>query len=141
MKDSVHLLKIILTIGALEFFGPALRDSDISHLQNPAWPGHAKVHMMWFIGFLFFSGIAQVYLIWFRKPADPALVLGWQLCNLLAFWSAVLLAPLYGGAVIDGFYHTQILGINENILAFTIFGLVWIAGAIVFKMQKRANHA
>jgi hypothetical protein len=131
-----RILNIVLTLGALEFFGPALRDSDVSHLQNPLWPGHAKVHMMWFISYLLFSGIAQIYLIWFRKPSDPALVLGWQLCNLLAFWSAVILAPLYGGAVVDGVYHTQILGINENILAFTLLGIVWLVGLVLFLRSR-----
>jgi hypothetical protein len=131
-----RILNIVLTLGALEFFGPALRDSDVSHLQNPLWPGHAKVHMMWFISYLLFSGIAQIYLIWFRKPSDPALVLGWQLCNLLAFWSAVILAPLYGGAVVDRMYHAQILGINENILAFTLLGIVWIVGLVLFLRSR-----
>lgn len=139
---QTRMLNIVLTLGALEFFGPALRDSDVSHLQNPSWPGHAKVHMMWFIAYLFFSGVAQVYLIWFRKPSDPALVLGWQLSNLLAFWSAVILAPVYGGAVVDGVYHAQILGINENILAFTLLGIVWLIGLILFLRSRGVrSHA
>ncbi|MCE9598285.1 MAG: hypothetical protein K8S54_09990 [Spirochaetia bacterium] len=140
-QSTIRILKIVLTIGAMEFFGPAIRDSDVSHLQNPAWPGHAKVHMMWFIAYLFFSGTAQIYLIWFRKPSDPGLALGWQLCNLLAFWSAVVLAPFYGGAVIDGVYHTQILGINENILAFSLFTIVWIIALSLFTKLRKAGHA
>ncbi len=140
-RDTLRLfLNIILTIGALEFFGPALRDSDASHLQNPHWPGHAKVHMMWFIGYLFFSGVAQIYLIWLRKREDYPLVLGWQLCNLLGFWTAVLTAPLYSGAVVDPQYHMQILGINENLVAFTFFTVVWLCAGGVYAALTRQDR-
>ena len=141
MNEKLFLpVRILLTLGAAEFFGPALRDSGVSHLQNPEWPGHSKVHMMWFIAYLFASGLSQIYLIWFRRPLDHgnlSIAFIWQFCNLFAFWSAVFLAPVYGGAVIDGKYHTQILGINENILAFSIFSLLWLTGLVVFRMRSR----
>jgi hypothetical protein len=84
----------------------------ITNLQNPDWPGHAKVHMMWFIAYLAYTGFIQIYLIWFKMDKDYPLILGWQLANLCAFWSAVVLAPFYGGAVIDGKYHVEIFGIK-----------------------------
>ena len=31
------------------------------------WVGHARVHLVWLLGFMFFSGVANVYLIWFRR--------------------------------------------------------------------------
>ncbi|MBL8032467.1 MAG: hypothetical protein JNJ69_02115 [Leptospiraceae bacterium] len=120
---KLTIVKILLTLTAIEFFGPALRDIDVSHLQNPEWPGHARVHMMWLISYMVTSGIANIYLVWFRKPFELRnlyLSFGWQTCNLMAFWSAVIFSPLYKGAVIDGKYHVEIMGINENILAFTL---------------------
>lgn len=120
---KLKIVKILLTLTAIEFFGPALRDIDVSHLQNPEWPGHARVHMMWLISYMVTSGIANIYLVWFRKPFELRnlyLSFGWQTCNLMAFWSAVIFSPLYKGAVIDGKYHVEIMGINENILAFTL---------------------
>jgi len=122
-KKQLRIVQILLTLTAVEFFGPAIRDIDVSHLQNPEWPGHARVHMMWLISYMVTSGMANIYLIWFRKPfalQNLYLAFGWQTCNLAAFWSAVVFSPLYKGAVIDGKYHVEIFGINENILAFTL---------------------
>ena len=137
-KKQLRIVQVLLTLTAFEFFGPALRDIDISHLQNPTWPGHARVHMMWLISYMVTSGLANVYLIWFRKPFTPQnlyLAFGWQTCNLAAFWSAVVFSPLYNGAVIDGTYHVQILGINENILAFTVLSTLTAASFAYFHFR------
>jgi len=133
-ERKLLLVKILLTLAALEFFGPALRDANESHLTNATWPGHARLHMMWFIAYFIASGILNVYLIWFRRTPvleNLYLTFGWQTGNLIAFWAAAILAPLYGGAVIDGQYHTEIFGINENYVAFTALGLL-IAGAFAY---------
>lgn len=122
-NKKIRIVQILLTLTAIEFFGPALRDAGESHLTNAAWPGHARVHMMWLIAYMVTSGLANIYLIWLRKPfslQNLYLSFGWQTCNLAAFWLAVILSPAYGGAVIDGVYHVEIMGINENILAFTL---------------------
>lgn len=45
--------RLVLTfIGAILFFGPFLRDANASHLLNPTWPGHARLHFMWAIAFM-----------------------------------------------------------------------------------------
>jgi len=137
--SKLQTLKWTLTLSSMEFFGPALRDSDISHLQNPDWPGHAKLHMMWFIAYLAYTGFIQIYLIWFKKDKDYSLILGWQLSNICAFWSAVILAPFYGGAVIDGKYHVEIFGINENIVAFTLFSSLWLFSLYIYKTIPKSE--
>lgn len=143
-KDKkIRIVQILLTLTALEFFGPALRDAGESHLTNAAWPGHARVHMMWLIAYMVTSGMANVYLIWFRRPFQLQslyLAFGWQACNLAAFWAAVILSPAYGGAVIDGVYHTEILGINENILAFTLLSSLTALAFAYFHFHAAPRH-
>ena len=103
--------QILLTISAFEFFGPIFRDYSPSHAFNPDWPGHARVHLVWLLGFMFFSGLANLYLIWFRRPRDVRdlwLSIAWQACNLGGFWIAYLLASSYGGLIVVEGIHTTI---------------------------------
>ncbi|UCE84873.1 MAG: hypothetical protein JSU66_10990 [Deltaproteobacteria bacterium] len=123
-------VKIPLTITALEFFGPVLRDYHPSHAFNPDWVGHARVHLVWLLGFMFLSGVANLYLIWFRRPFELRnlwLSAGWQSCNLGGFWIAYLLAPHYDGAITVPHIHTQVFGIDENVFAFSVLSLAMIA--------------
>src|SRR2546423_10906747 len=62
--------RALLTITCIEFFGPIGRDTNWTHLLNPTWPGHARIHLVWFLALIFFSGLANLYLIWFRRPRD-----------------------------------------------------------------------
>src|SRR5690242_5559906 len=123
-------IRILLTICAFEFFGPILRDANASHLLNPAWPGHARVHLVWLLGFMFFSGIANLYLIWWRRPRDRRdlwLSAAWQCCNLGGFWAAYVLEHAYGGQIAVPGEHTHVFGIDENVFVFLVLSTVMLA--------------
>jgi len=130
-------VQILLTLGCLEFFGPMLKDTGASHLMNEEWVGHARIHLGWLLGFLFFSGLANLYLIWFRQPKikDNLKVAAlWQGMHLAGFWSAILLAPVYGGQLIDDRYHTYILGIEENGFVFGVLTIILLTA--IFFLRK-----
>jgi hypothetical protein len=121
------LTKLLLTITCFEFFGPIARDTNWTHLLNPAWPGHARIHLVWFLALIFLSGLANLYLVWFRRPDDLRnlwLSVYWQGANLASFWIACLLSPLYGGQITLPDTHMLILGIDENVVVFTLLSLV-----------------
>ena len=126
-------LRIALTITALEFFGPAVRDTGASHLLHPDWVGHARIHLAWLLGFMVLSGLANLYFIWGRRPVMESLRLSalWQSCNLGGFWIAVFFDPFYDGEITVPGVHTHIFGYDENVFAFTVFtvimGGVWLA--------------
>ena len=63
LPKHFRTVQILLTIGCIEFFGPMIKDSGASHLMNDEWVGHARVHLAWLLGFMFFSGIANLYLV------------------------------------------------------------------------------
>ena len=141
MPRPVHpplAVKVLLTIAAFEFFGPWGRDFSASHAFNPTWDGHARVHLVWLLGFMGFSGIANLYLIWWRRPADARdlwLSAAWQACNLGGFWLAYALAPIYGGLITVPGIHVHVLGVDENVFVFSVLSavlglavlLLWVA--------------
>jgi len=133
-------VRILLTIVAFEFFGPILRDSNASHALNPTWVGHARVHLVWLLAFMFFSGIANLYLVWFRRPVDVRdlwLSAAWQSCNLGGFWVAYVLCPLYDGAITVPGIHTHVLGMDENVFVFLVLSVVM---AVALVLLQRAGQ-
>ena len=133
--------RILLTTTALEFFGPILRDFNRTHVLNPDWVGHARLHLVWLLGFMFFSGVANLYLIWFRRPFEVRnlwLSVAWQASDLGGFWVAVVLVPVYGGVITLPDTHIKILGFDENVFVFTVLTLL-LAGAMALLRGVRAN--
>lgn len=117
----------LTVIAVILFFGPLLRDANASHLLNPTWPGHARLHFMWALTFMFGSGLVNLYYLWRRPPDLSVLRLCalWQATSLLGgFWTAVLLADLYGGTIRDPEHHLELLGVNENLLVFGALALL-----------------
>ena len=115
------------------------KDSGASHLMNDEWVGHARVHLAWLLGFMFFSGIANLYLVWFRKPEikdNLKVVALWQAVHLAGFWSATFFVPHYHGQMVDLRYHTFILGVEENVFVFTILTIVLLAAIYFLRKIK-----
>ena len=122
-------VQILLTIGCFEFFGPMVKDTGASHLLNTEWVGHARIHLAWLLGFMFFSGLANLYLIWMKKPKSTSnlyMSVLWQGAHLAGFWSALIFSPLYDGQLVDHRYHTFILGIEENAFVFGVLTIIFL---------------
>ena len=135
-RGAVRTVQVLLTIMSFEFFGPILRDYSPSHAFNPTWVGHARVHLVWLLGFMFFSGLANLYLIWFRRPHEVRnlwLSVMWQGCNLGGFWVAYVLAPFYQGQITVPGIHTHILGFDENVFVFGVLTVVLITAQLVLR--------
>lgn len=138
--QKMRIARVVLTlIAVVLFMGPLIRDSNPSHLTNVTWPGHARLHFMWAISFMFFSGIANLYYLWIGRPLELATLYlcgTWQACSLLGgFWFAVVTADLYGGTIRDPQYHAMILGINENVFIFGTLALM-LVGVLLFLRLK-----
>jgi hypothetical protein len=122
-------IRILLSVTALEFFGPIARDFHPSHALNPDWVGHARVHLVWLLGFMGLSGVACLYLVWFRRPFEIRnlwLSAAWQSCNLGGFWIAYLLAPVYDGEITVRGIHTQLFGFDENVFVFAVLSALML---------------
>ncbi len=92
------------------------------------------------------SGIANVYLIWFRKPRDERdlwLSAAWQCCNLGGFWVAYVLNDHYHGAITVPGIHTHVFGIDENVFAFSVLSCIMVAALVMLKQpdNEEVDHA
>lgn len=144
-RNRLDGVRALLTVGAFEFFGPALRDAGSSHATNPTWVGHARLHMVWTIVLLVSLGVLDLVLVFRsrgtdREQDDLRLAGAIQLANLVAFWTAWVAAPLYGGAIVIE-QHTQVFGINENTLTFLVLSVVFTATVSLFAVRTRQHGA
>jgi hypothetical protein len=131
-RAAVRTARVLLTVSSFEFFGPILRDYSPSHAFNPTWTGHARVHLVWLLGFMFFSGLANLYLIWFRRPREVRnlwLSALWQGCNLGGFWVAYVLAPSYAGEITVPGIHTHVFGVDENVFVFSVLSVILLVAS------------
>jgi len=138
LEKGIRLVKILLTIGALEFFGPILRDTNVSHLLNPEWVGHARFHLMWNISLWGCLGLYSIFLLWISKSTNIETlyhILLLQFLNSIAFWSSVALGDFYGADVFDEKIHVGILNINENVFVFTCLTLLTLVNFFLIKFK------
>lgn len=134
------LVRVLLTVCAIEFLGPWLRDFSDSHVFNPSWVGHARLHMMWLLGFFLFSGIGVLWLVWGPRPQrlvylDAACM--WIAANFLGFWGAVATTGVYGGLVVVPGLHYFIFGIEENVFVFGVLSSIFLVALAVLHLVVR----
>ncbi|MEM8771357.1 MAG: DUF6640 family protein [Pseudomonadota bacterium] len=98
---------------------PAIADINESHLLNPSWSAHARVHEAWLLSFGAAMAMLSLYLVWIRDALILPSVIG--LSFVAGFWIAYLTAPLYGGALVDeNGVETRILGLEANVFTFAV---------------------
>ena len=116
--------------------GPLLIDVGITHLQNPDWDAHARVHEVWRLSTNTFIAFLGLYLIWIIQKELLAAIL--SLCLLLGFWVSVLLMPFYDGLAIgQGVNELEPFGIPLNIISFAAVSIIQIAGLILMKYNNQ----
>ena len=130
---SKYLTSIALISAGL---GPLLIDVGITHLLNPDWDAHARVHEVWRLSSHSFIAFLGLYLIWIMQKEVLAALL--SLCLLLGFWVSVFLMPFYDGlAVGQGVDELEPFGVPLNIISFAVVSIVQIAGLILMKNNNQ----
>lgn len=116
--------------------GPLLIDVGITHLLNPDWDAHARVHEAWRLLTNSFIAFLGLYLIWIMQKELLAALL--SLCLLLGFWVSVFLMPFYDGlAVGQGVDELEPFGVPLNIISFAVVSIIQIAGLILMKQNNQ----
>jgi len=112
--------------------GPLSIDVGITHLLNPDWDAHARVHEVWRLSTNSFIAFIGLYLIWIMQKELLAALL--SLCLLLGFWVSVFLMPFYDGlAVGQGVDELEPFGVPINIISFAVVSIIQIVGLIIMK--------
>ena len=130
--------RILITLATLLYgIAPLFADLNATHVLNPEWPPHSRVHMVWLLGTNFCIAALALWLLWFRAQQLLAAVLG--LCVMAGFWIAVATIPLYGGALSDARgIDTRILGIEANAFVFGIIVMLLGAGIAMGRSRNEA---
>ena len=110
--------KLMISIGVLMYavVVPIL-EINASHVFNPQWPEHARLHEVWQLVTNSALGAWCLNLAWARGDVRlPSLI---ALFVTGGFFAAYLLGPSYGGSMLhtDGTERT-LLGINVGVIGF-----------------------
>ena len=99
--------------------GPLLLDIGDTHLFNPDWDEHSRVHEVWRLATNFMIAFLGLYLIWKKNMYVIASLL--SLCMILGFMISVITMPFYNGlAVGNGIDELRPFGIPLNIFSFIV---------------------
>ena len=129
---SKYLTTICLLLGTIL---PLIVDTGHTHLLNPDWDAHSRVHEVWRLSTnIFIAGIG-LYLLWINNYSLlPALL---SLCIVLGFFSAIFTMSLYGGVPIgEGIDEPNPFGIPANIFVFLIIAIIQSI-SLIFIFQNR----
>ncbi|WP_188237810.1 hypothetical protein [Sphingopyxis sp. LK2115] len=100
MSANLLFRRILLTlsVSVLGVLVPYLEYGP-THVFNPDWPGHAKLHDVWQLATNSVFSAAAAYLAWTRPDLRMAARLG--LVAPIAFLAAYLTMDLYGGSMVN----------------------------------------
>jgi hypothetical protein len=99
--------------------GPLLLDIGDTHLFNPDWDEHSRVHEVWRLTTNFMIAFLGLYLMWKKNMYVIASLL--SLCMILGFMISVITMPFYNGlAVGNGIDELRPFGIPLNIFSFVV---------------------
>lgn len=123
------MFKKILLSASVATFGLLVPLLEIyeTHVFNPLWPAHARLHEVWQLGTNIAIAILCLWLAWHRSDLRSAAALG--LTVVAGFLGAFLLGPTYGGSMkhADG---TEIIlaGVNAAVIVMLVAAAIlgWI---------------
>ena len=99
--------------------GPLLLDIGDTHLFNPDWDEHSRVHEVWRLATNFMIAFLGLYLIWKKNMHSIASLL--SLCMILGFMISVITMPFYKGLAVGiGMDELRPFNIPLNILSFIV---------------------
>ena len=129
---SKYLTTICLLLGTIL---PLIVDTGHTHLLNPDWDAHSRVHEVWRLSTNIFVAGIGLYLLWISNYSLlPALL---SLCIVLGFFSAIFTMSLYGGVPIgEGIDEPNPFGIPANIFVFLIIAIIQSI-SLIFIFQNR----
>jgi uncharacterized membrane protein len=113
---------------------PVLEIND-THVFNPDWTPHAKIHEVWQLITNFTIGIFCLWLVWVKNELKTSILLSMLVIG--GFLLAYSLQNFYGGSMkyLDGSEKT-ILGINIGVLGFGLAFILLLAISKSFKAKE-----
>ncbi len=118
--------KLLLTFGILIYaLGVPILEINSTHVFNPYWTSHARIHEVWQLITNSGIGIFCLWIVWYKQKIIVPCILGLFITG--GFLLAFILQDFYGGSMkyLDGSEKT-LLGLNVGILGFGIVFLMFL---------------
>ena len=132
MPKSAAVGRVLMTFCTVGYgFLPPFVDLGRTHVQHPDWTPHSRMHMVWLLATNFGVSVLALYLLWLHSARAT---LGVRLAGLLGvcvyggFLLAAATAPLYGGSLSDRGGVPPLMGMDVNLLVFSLSLLILLAG-------------
>lgn len=128
--------RLLVTVGIAfyAFAVPAL-EINATHVFNPDWPSHARLHEVWQLAANTLIGLFCLWLVWIKKELIIPSIL--TFCITGGFLFSYVMRGSYGGSMLhsDGSEAT-VLGINLGVFG---FGLAIILAVLALALSLRTR--
>lgn len=139
-SKSVLIGRVLMTLATL-IYGvlPPFVDLTETHVFHPEWTPHSRLHMVWLLGTNSAIAFLALYFLWFHKVNRAfgvrlAGILG--LCVFGGFWLSATSTSLYGGSLSDKGGVPPILGMDANILIFSLALFILLTGWFLARLRS-----
>jgi hypothetical protein len=126
--------KLIITLGALLYgLGVPLLEINSTHVFNPQWEAHARLHEVWQLATNSALALLSLWLAWRRNNIRLPSILAMLVTG--GFLLAYLVRQGYGGSMVlsDG-SEKMLFGLNLGAFA---FGLVFLLSLLALFLSRR----
>lgn len=135
IKKTAITFSVILYAFVVPFL-----DINETHVWNPDWTPHARIHEVWQLVTNSSIGVLCLWLVWYKKEVLLSTLL--SLIVMGGFLLAFFLKDGYGGSMkyLDGSEKT-VLGINLAVLGFGTAFLFLIISQLLTKTKKTTHNS
>jgi hypothetical protein len=145
IPKSAVVGRVLMTLCTVGYgFLPPLVDLGGTHVLHPDWTPHSRMHMVWLLATNFGVSVLALYLLWLHGARATT---GVRLAGLLGvcvyggFLLAASTTALYGGALSDRGGVPPVMGMDLNLLVFSLALLILMVGWFLARPRGARNHS
>jgi len=129
------IAKILISLGVLVYMVliPYL-EMNASHVFNPQWPGHARLHEVWQLTTNISLGLVALWLSWKEQRIQMAAVI--SICVMGGVLVAHMSEGLYEGTLLSGNIARTVLGLELAAFVALVVVILSVVAILIDRRQK-----